>query len=235
MAVQPPFLEDRLLFFFHLNRGVLGAFATVVSLAGTALPHVAFAAAMDDGMNENGKPYFDNGFAKLADAAPDLVGQPVENEHPGDIDESTMQHTTTGTLYWAGPGKMPVWTDGWARAAFIPERGLVHWEGLELSPPLPPAPVASVSDYSSGWPIGGAMGQRIFCIEGIESRHGVAMYNPTPVWNGEHARGYLGFLGSTANVWGAVIGNRASEWSAASRMIAAGQGSQFAGILLGRC
>jgi hypothetical protein len=95
-----------------------------------------------------------------------------------------------------------------------------------------PARVVAISP--AGWPIGGALGQRIYCIEGIESTHGRWMFNPTP-WAGEHAQGWLGFLPSTARRWGAVIGNRASEWDAAARMIAAGAGRQFYGVGAGIC
>lgn len=94
----------------------------------------------------------------------------------------------------------------------------------ELAPPKPP-----------GWPIGGALGQRIYCIEGIESHHGAAMYNRAPVWNGEHAQGWLGFLPSTARSVGAVIGDRASEWVGAAGMLARGRGREFYGIAAGIC
>lgn len=59
-----------------------------------------------------------------------------------------------------------------------------------------------------GWPIGGALGQRLYCIEGIESAHGKYMYNPIgwpPPTYHEHAQGWLGWLPSTAGRWGAVI------------------------------
>jgi len=94
----------------------------------------------------------------------------------------------------------------------------------------PAPPVIS----SCGWPICGLLGQRIYCVEGIESNHGRAMYNPVPVGR-EHAQGWLGFLPSTAARWGVTIGSRASEWSGAARMIGAGAGAQFAGIAWGRC
>jgi hypothetical protein len=95
----------------------------------------------------------------------------------------------------------------------------------------------AVEDESGcGWPICGLLGQRIFCVEGIESSHGRFMYNPQPWgrWQ-EHAQGWLGFLPSTAGVWGALIGDRSSEWDAARRMILAGAGGQFWGIWSGRC
>jgi len=103
---------------------------------------------------------------------------------------------------------------------------------LASEKPAPAVPASPVS--ACGWPICGPLGQRIYCVEGIESTHGRAMYNPIPVGR-EHAQGWLGFLPSTAARWGVAIGNRSSEWSGASRMIAAGAGGQFAGIAWGRC
>jgi hypothetical protein len=85
-----------------------------------------------------------------------------------------------------------------------------------------------------GWPICGALGQRIWCVEGIESHHGAAMYNPMP-WHGEHAQGYLGWLPSTATRWGVTIGNRGSEWDGARKMLLAGAGGQFFGVATGIC
>lgn len=75
---------------------------------------------------------------------------------------------------------------------------------------------------------------RIFCIEGIESHHGAAMYNPIPVGR-EHAQGWLGYLPSTARSVGVTIGNRDSEWAGAVRMLATGRGNEFFGIRAGLC
>lgn len=100
----------------------------------------------------------------------------------------------------------------------------------ELARPAPPSP--------PGWPLGGWLGQRIYCVEGIESSHGRFMFNPhgwPPPFYSEHAQGWLGFLPSTARRWGVVIGDRASEWAGAARMIQAGAGGQFFGIASGRC
>lgn len=89
-----------------------------------------------------------------------------------------------------------------------------------------------------GWPIGGDMGKRIYCIEWYESKHGLEMYNkngwPPPYYN-EHAQGWLGWLPSTASRWGAIIGNRTSEWAAAAKMIVSNNGGQFYGISAGLC
>lgn len=97
------------------------------------------------------------------------------------------------------------------------------------------APISALSEVvNTGWPFQGPLAQRIFCVEAIESAHGRLMYNPAP-WQGEHAQGFLGWLPSTARRWGVVIGNRASEWDGARRMLLAGAGSQFFGIAVGRC
>ena len=112
----------------------------------------------------------------------------------------------------------------------------LHLAGLDVGPRTylvsegllaPPPPACAL-------PICGPIGARIYCVEAIESRHGAAMYNPTP-WYGEHAQGWLGYLPSTARRWGVAIGNRASEWDGAQRMILAGAGRQFYGIAAGIC
>jgi len=100
----------------------------------------------------------------------------------------------------------------------------------ELAPPAPPAPF--------GWPFGGPLAQRIYCIEALESTHGLHMWNPAgwpPPYFNEHAQGWLGWLPSTARRWGVQIGNRASEWDGAARMLLAGAGNQFYGVAAGRC
>jgi hypothetical protein len=95
--------------------------------------------------------------------------------------------------------------------------------------PLAPPPVVEqvadatptpAVDYAPGLPIGGAFGQRLYCIEGHESNHGLHMYNPS-----SGARGYLQWLPGTARAWGVLIGNRNSEWSGAARI--ADQGEAF--------
>lgn len=105
----------------------------------------------------------------------------------------------------------------------------------ELAVPPPPIPPVSARGGSGcEWPICGALGRRIYCVEGIGSTLGLHMYNPQP-WYGQHAQGWLGFLPSTARRWGVAIGNRWSEWSGAASMMAAGQGRQFYGIAAGIC
>jgi hypothetical protein len=68
------------------------------------------------------------------------------------------------------------------------------------------------------WPIGGALGQRLWCIEGFESNHSGLAVNRS-----SGARGWLQWLPGTARAWGVVIGDRASEWTAAARIAAQGE------------
>jgi hypothetical protein len=95
-------------------------------------------------------------------------------------------------------------------------------------------PARTVASSPAGWPIGGALGQRIYCIEGIESTHGRSMFNPTP-WAGQHAQGWLGWLPSTAASVGVRIGDRVSEWQGAALMLARGRGREFYGVQTGMC
>jgi hypothetical protein len=75
-------------------------------------------------------------------------------------------------------------------------------------------------DTPAAWPVGGALGKRIYCIEGWESGHDGGAVNRL-----SGARGWLQWLAPTARQWGVVVGNRTSEWSAAARI--ANQGESF--------
>jgi len=67
-------------------------------------------------------------------------------------------------------------------------------------------------------PIGGALGQRIYCIEGYESGHSGVAYNRR-----SGAAGWLQWLPRTASTWGVVIGDRQSEWQGAAAIAAQGE------------
>jgi hypothetical protein len=95
-------------------------------------------------------------------------------------------------------------------------------EGL-LAPPQP----------TCGLPICGPLGQRIWCIEGYESRHFGGAVNR---WTG--AAGYLQWLPSTAREWRVSVGNRWSEWMAAASIASLGERffrSQWVPIQRGLC
>lgn len=82
----------------------------------------------------------------------------------------------------------------------------------------PDLTVESVPVQQCDMPICGALGNRLWCIEGLESRHFGGAVNPT-----SGARGFLQWLSSTARAWGVTPGNRQSEWLAAATMYARGE------------
>jgi len=84
------------------------------------------------------------GFAALKAQLGDVMGEPVEVEHPAS-DEAEVQQTTTGLAVYR-VGELPKFTDG--------------WNTYTLKVAAPP-PVASVSSQSSG---------RIACIIRVESQ-----------------------------------------------------------------
>jgi hypothetical protein len=101
----------------------------------------------------------------------------------------------------------------------------------------PYVPSATRPAEACAWPVCGPLGQRLYCQEGVNGHRGTA-WNPVGMWIGghvEHAQGWLDWMPTTANAWGAIIGDRWSEWQAGARMIIAGQGNRFWGIAAGRC
>lgn len=69
-----------------------------------------------------------------------------------------------------------------------------------------------------GLPVCGALGARLYCIEGYESGHFGGAVNRR-----SGAAGWLQWLPGTAQKWGVIIGNRESEWLAAVRVAAVGE------------
>lgn len=87
----------------------------------------------------------------------------------------------------------------------------------------------------------GALGRRIWCVMGIESRWGAAMWNPIP-WGrfGEHAQGWAGWLPSTWRTTppgrrGDAIGDFYMEAEGVAFMLQVGRGREFYGVAAGRC
>lgn len=102
-----------------------------------------------------------------------------------------------------------------------------------LPPPLVDYAPTTVIGLAEGWPIGGALGRRLYCIEEHESRHFGGARNRS-----SGASGWLQWLPSTARQWGVVIGDRHSEWNAAARIAALGERffrSQWVPLQLGLC
>jgi len=84
-----------------MNRLALGLIAaTFIALVLSA--NLAFAQE---------KPAFKLGFKAMADQIPNVVGEPVENEHYGPNGDS-LQQTTTGLMVWRKSDNWTAFTDG---------------------------------------------------------------------------------------------------------------------------
>lgn len=187
-------------------------------------------------------PTFANGFAVLASTLGEEIGSPLQAEQPGtDEPDSIIQPTSNGLLYWSRK-HVPTFFDGWRRAALEPDGSLVRWTGADLDPPM--LEIASVGrpaglDYASYIASHSRYGWRAACVSRIETGGWTAFYNPTPVGRArEHAQGFMGWLPSTfASVArpGARIMNLDDEIAAFDRMLDAGRGNEFAGVLAGLC
>lgn len=57
-------------------------------------------------------PQFQLGFATLSSLIPDVVGQPLENEHFNAATNDSLQRTTTGLMVWMKSDNVAAFTDG---------------------------------------------------------------------------------------------------------------------------
>src|SRR5438045_2564073 len=81
-------------------------------------------------------PRFQFGFATLAAALGDLMGQPLECEHADAATGDTQQKTSTGLAVYRAASNTPTFTldngtSHWALTA----SGVVHWTGEGMDPP----------------------------------------------------------------------------------------------------
>jgi len=90
-------------------------------------------------------PEFKLGFQTLASLIPDIVGQPVENEHFNPQTGDSLQTTTTGLMVWRKADNFTAFTDGsttWINGPFglqsRPNNTRFPWEPDAAS--MPPAP-----------------------------------------------------------------------------------------------
>jgi hypothetical protein len=86
-------------------------------------------------------PAFANGMAQLKQAIGDVMGTPVECEHPDSAAGDTVQQTTTGLAAYSRQTNTVTFTDGWRHWALTPN-GAVRWEGTDAQPPATTAPAA---------------------------------------------------------------------------------------------
>lgn len=80
------------------------------------------------------KPQFRFGIGALAQALGEVMGQPMECEHPVPSGDDTHQQTTKGLAYYRKATNTPSFTNGddhWALTA----AGVVHWRGDSADPP----------------------------------------------------------------------------------------------------
>lgn len=86
--------------------------------------------------NAQEQPAFQRGFATLAFRAPNLVGEPLEDEYYNGL--FMEQRTTTGRLIWSEEWPAQ-WTseDGLDHGAWITGRGWVTWTSMSNVPPPP--------------------------------------------------------------------------------------------------
>ena len=91
------------------------------------------------------RPQFVLGFAALAEQIPEIVGEPLENEHHDPASGDTHQRTTTGLMVWRKADNWTAFTDGY-RTWINGPRGLesrlnterLPWEP-DYRPPETPA------------------------------------------------------------------------------------------------
>ncbi len=99
------------------------------------------------------KPEFRLGFAGLAARIPDVVGQPLENEHHNPLNGDSLQQTTTGLMVWRKADNWTAFTDGfrtWIDGPLgIQERRneeRLDWESRATPVPAPmPSPTAAAA------------------------------------------------------------------------------------------
>jgi hypothetical protein len=84
-------------------------------------------------------PAFANGLRTLHQQIGNIMGLPVECEHPATVVGDTVQQTTTGLAAYNSLTNTDTFTDGWRHWALTPN-GLVAWEGTDSTPPLQAAP-----------------------------------------------------------------------------------------------
>jgi peptidoglycan/xylan/chitin deacetylase (PgdA/CDA1 family) len=92
-------------------------------------------------------PAFGSDLASLQVALGDAMGQPIDCEQPFDASGETIQHTSTGTVFFTPAPSDAVFTDGYHRWE-LTASGLAYWSSPDATPllldGLPDGPAAWV-------------------------------------------------------------------------------------------
>lgn len=92
----------------HLSMGLI---FLCTALCSTLVVVVAVAVAQPVSAAAQAGPEFRLGFKALADQIPEVVGEPLENEHPG-TNDTVVQTTTTGMMVWRALDNWTGFTNG---------------------------------------------------------------------------------------------------------------------------
>jgi len=149
------------------------------------------------------QPQFKLGFKALADQVPDVVGQPLENEHWGDNGDS-LQQTSNGLMAWrkadnwtAFTNGSRTWINGPAGVQDRPNDERFSWEAptTPINPPAAPAspgPVASPPQGGQG--IAGVwMGSYVPYGQYSPQERYLAMYEDETFFHDMPLEGFQGF------------------------------------------
>ncbi len=109
--------------------GLVGATVVIAVTTATALT-LRTAPYCDPGQN----PEFVLGLAFMKSQLGDVMGEPLECEHPNPDNGDTLQQTSTGLAYYRKSTNIVTFTDGWEHWGWTAE-GLVHWTGSAIDSP----------------------------------------------------------------------------------------------------
>lgn len=79
-------------------------------------------------------PHFANGFATLKTALGNPMGDPIDQERQSASNGDTLQHTSTGLVFYRKATNTPTFTDGYRHWA-LTAGGLITWTGASVDPP----------------------------------------------------------------------------------------------------
>ena len=105
-------------------------------------------------------PEFKLGFAALADQIPDIVGEPLENEHHNPVNGDALQQTTKGLMVWRKADNWTAFTNGymtWINGPYGVASRLneqrFEWERdmVASQPSSPPPPATGLILYRADW------------------------------------------------------------------------------------